>query len=92
METSEEFDAAVQRSRRAELAPFLILDVQPRPHQEEILEDLAAERANGHMRNLVVAATGTGKTIVAALGPRKARPSSCSSSVVVCVELTRRNA
>jgi superfamily II DNA or RNA helicase/HKD family nuclease len=68
-----EFDEAVQHSRRAELSPFLIIDVHARPHQEEILEDLAAERANGHMRNLVVSATGTGKTIVAALDYKRLR-------------------
>jgi superfamily II DNA or RNA helicase len=69
----EEFDAAVERTRREGLAPFLILDVQPRPHQEEMLEDLAAERANGHTRNLCVAATGTGKTVVAALDYKRLR-------------------
>lgn len=37
------------------------------PFQEEILDQLEAERAlRGHMRNLVVAATGTGKTVIAA--------------------------
>lgn len=44
------------------------LDVQPYPHQREILEKLASDRAvHGRMKNLVVAATGTGKTVVAAL-------------------------
>jgi superfamily II DNA or RNA helicase/HKD family nuclease len=38
------------------------------PFQEEILERLRAEReVHGRRRNLVVAATGTGKTVVAAL-------------------------
>lgn len=69
----EEFTAAVERAQRKQLAPYLILDIEPRPHQVEILEDLDAERANGHMRNLVVAATGTGKTIVAALDYRRLR-------------------
>ncbi len=68
-----QFDEVVSSTRRQALAPFLIVDVQPRPHQEEILEDLAAERANGHTRNLVVAATGTGKTIVAALDYKRLR-------------------
>ena len=36
-------------------------------HQVEMLEDLEAERLKGHHRNLVVAATGTGKTVIAAL-------------------------
>lgn len=43
------------------------LSVRPYPHQTEILDALAAERQAGHTRNLVVAATGTGKTITAAL-------------------------
>lgn len=63
----DEFDKAVQSERKKATAPFLQLDVLPRPHQQEILNELAAERAHGHTRNLVVAATGTGKTVVAAL-------------------------
>ncbi len=44
------------------------LEVRPYPHQEQILEALAAERdVHDRHRNLVVAATGTGKTVVAAL-------------------------
>ena len=44
------------------------LDIQPYSYQKEILDKLEAERkVRGHMRNLVVAATGTGKTVVAAL-------------------------
>jgi superfamily II DNA or RNA helicase/HKD family nuclease len=37
------------------------------PHQQAVLDALSAERAAGHTRNLVVAATGTGKTVIAAL-------------------------
>ncbi len=37
------------------------------PHQEAVLDALALERTRGHWKNLVVAATGTGKTVVAAL-------------------------
>ena len=44
----------------------LRVNVAPRTHQRVLLETLAAERALGHHRNLVVAATGTGKTWVAA--------------------------
>jgi len=62
-----QFTQAVKRTRHQQLAPFLKLDVEPRPHQREILAALATERSRGHHRNLVVAATGTGKTIVAAL-------------------------
>ena len=40
-------------------------DLRPHPFQERILDALAAARAVGKFRNLVVAATGTGKTVVA---------------------------
>ncbi|MFN9194851.1 MAG: DUF3427 domain-containing protein [Pseudomonadota bacterium] len=47
-------------------------DLQPKTYQHDILEQLAAERAHGRHRNLVVAATGTGKTVVAAFDYRNA--------------------
>ncbi len=40
-------------------------DLRPHPFQERILEALSAARAAGQNRNLVVAATGTGKTVIA---------------------------
>lgn len=44
------------------------LEIQPFLHQTEMLEELDAARSNrGEHRNLVVAATGTGKTVLAAL-------------------------
>lgn len=46
------------------------LEVFPRPHQALMLDQLAAERSRGHHENLVVAATGTGKTILSALDYR----------------------
>jgi superfamily II DNA or RNA helicase/HKD family nuclease len=52
-----------------ELLPF---DLNPYPFQDEMLDDLRREREVYHrMRNLVVAATGTGKTIVAAFDYRR---------------------
>lgn len=41
-------------------------DLRPKAYQQEMLDQLAAERRLGRRRNLVVAATGTGKTVVAA--------------------------
>lgn len=42
-------------------------DITPYPYQQEILDNLDAERKiRGYYRNLVVAATGTGKTVIAA--------------------------
>jgi superfamily II DNA or RNA helicase/HKD family nuclease len=50
------------------------IDVRPYGYQREILADLAAERlVHGRYRNLVVMATGTGKTVVAALDYRELR-------------------
>ena len=42
-------------------------DLKPFPHQQEILEQLRVERdLHQRFRNLVVAATGTGKTLISA--------------------------
>jgi superfamily II DNA or RNA helicase len=50
------------------------IDVHPYPYQQEILDELQAVReVHGHWRNLVVMATGTGKTIVAALDYQRLR-------------------
>lgn len=45
-------------------------DLQPKSYQQDMLEQLAAERSHGRCRSLVVAATGTGKTVVAAFDYR----------------------
>ena len=46
-------------------------DIRPYDYQVEILDKLRAERAiRGHDKNLVVAATGTGKTVIAAFDYR----------------------
>ena len=45
-------------------------DLQPKTYQQDMLEQLGAERAHGRNRNLLVAATGTGKTVVAAFDYR----------------------
>ena len=48
------------------------LEVRPYAHQREMLEQLEVERVvHGRHRNLVVAATGTGKTVIAALDYRR---------------------
>ncbi|MCR3921849.1 MAG: DUF3427 domain-containing protein [Firmicutes bacterium] len=46
--------------------PF-IFDIMPYPYQQEILDKLDAERkVRGYYKNLIVAATGTGKTVISA--------------------------
>lgn len=57
--------AARRNPERDALAAAVRL--HPYPHQTAVLEALEAERASGHHQNLVVAATGTGKTVIAAL-------------------------
>ena len=41
-------------------------DITPFPYQQQILDQLAQCRERGEMKNLVVAATGTGKTVISA--------------------------
>ena len=52
------------RGREVDLGP---LELRPEPFQERLLEQIALSRQQGHHRNLLVAATGTGKTVMAAL-------------------------
>ena len=48
------------------------LEIRPYPYQHAMLDQLDVERkVHGRWRNLVVAATGTGKTVVAALDYRR---------------------
>ena len=49
-----------------------VFDIHPYPYQQEILDKLNAEReVRGRNRNLVVAATGTGKTVISAFDYRR---------------------
>jgi superfamily II DNA or RNA helicase len=52
------------------LTPF---EIEPYPFQRQILERLQVERRKDHPHNLIAAATGTGKTIIAALDYRHLR-------------------
>lgn len=53
-----------------------LMDITPYPYQEEILDKVRAERElHQRCRNLVVAATGTGKTVLAAFDFLRLRPS-----------------
>ena len=55
-------------------AEVYTMDIAPYSYQQEILDRLEAERkVRGHYRNLVVAATGTGKTVISALDYKRFR-------------------
>jgi superfamily II DNA or RNA helicase len=43
------------------------IELRLEPFQEHLLECIALERARGYHRNLLVSATGTGKTVMAAV-------------------------
>lgn len=64
----ELFRRALARAKdKGVSGPALFFDLRPHSFQERILEALARERtAHDRWRNLVIAATGTGKTVVAA--------------------------
>lgn len=75
-ENGEHLEQALAQHDRRSLGEsstitFANLEVRPYPHQERMLETLRFERERrDHHKNLVVAATGTGKTVVAALDYR----------------------
>ncbi len=63
--------AALRREAGNDLLPsFTFFELEPKSYQSAMLEALVVERAHGRTRNLLVAATGTGKTVVAAFDYR----------------------
>lgn len=72
------FRRAVHQHRTPEKASTgttFFAELNPKPFQQRILEALDAARARGLDRNLIVAATGTGKTVISALDFRRLFPS-----------------
>lgn len=49
------------------------IELRPEPFQERLLEQIDLARAGGHHRNLLVSATGTGKTVMAAIDDARLR-------------------
>ncbi len=67
---ADQFQAEQQRAGRTDPGPRIMLsplEVRPHPYQSRLLELLEVARGQGHHRNLLVSATGTGKTVMAAL-------------------------
>ncbi len=71
---ADRFDRAVRATVAPDPSQNFHFDLQPWPFQREMLQRLDTERER-HLRyrNLVVAATGTGKTLVAAFDYRRLR-------------------
>lgn len=66
----EQFDEETERAGRTDTGPVVVLspiELRLEPFQERLLEQISLSRARGHHRNLLVAATGTGKTVMAAV-------------------------
>jgi superfamily II DNA or RNA helicase len=64
----EEFKEATKRIESNGPAVFLSpVELRLEPFQERLLEQINVARRAGHHRNLLVAATGTGKTVIAAV-------------------------
>lgn len=65
-----QFEAESRRSGRIDTGPTVILspiELRLEPFQERLLEKIAVARRQDHHRNLLVSATGTGKTVMAAV-------------------------
>ncbi len=63
----EDLRQAITRARNPPTRTMFFFDLHPHPFQERILESLERERSLRNLyRNLVIAATGTGKTMIAA--------------------------
>lgn len=55
-----------ERGNPQNVDEMFIFDLRPYGYQQAILEDIVAEREAGKNKHLVIAATGTGKTLMAA--------------------------
>lgn len=73
---AEEF--ALETKIERDTGPSIILspiELRLEPFQERLLEEVNVSRRQGHHRNLLVAATGTGKTVMAAVDYSRLRGS-----------------
>lgn len=64
---AEEFVRRASQGRVAYTTTLSPIELRPEPFQERLLELIALSREAGHHRNLLVSATGTGKTVMAAV-------------------------
>ena len=67
VDSSKLKDALKNQTYKDKNSVVAYFDLQPYPYQEEILEEFKAQREiHNRFRNLLVAATGTGKTVISA--------------------------
>ena len=59
------------------------IELRPEPFQERLLEQIALSRQRGHHRNLLVSATGTGKTVMAAVDYARLRETAATGAPAV---------
>jgi superfamily II DNA or RNA helicase len=82
----QRFDESISQARGATPAAFSEispLHVRPYPFQQEVLDQLQAERElHGRWTSLVVMATGTGKTVVSALDYERLRRSGAVNTLL----------
>lgn len=78
----EDFDRRSKRSGRDNQSDLMLFDIAPHPFQRRMLEQLAICRDSGRHRNLVVAATGTGKTVLSAFDFKSLRETLASSRLL----------
>ena len=73
-EARKTLKAALNKSKKSENDMTFELDIKPYAYQKEILDNLEAERkVFGRYKNLIVAATGVGKTVISAFDYKKFR-------------------
>ena len=67
-ENLDELNQALSREKSDESVaePLSFFDLRPYGYQQAILDDIEAERRAGKHKHLVISATGTGKTMIAA--------------------------
>ncbi|HEY4368681.1 MAG TPA: DUF3427 domain-containing protein [Steroidobacteraceae bacterium] len=64
----DEFQSRLDaQSKGASTSVLMPIELRAEPFQERLLEQIEISRQLGHHRNLLVSATGTGKTVMAAL-------------------------
>ena len=73
----DHFAKEASRSTTDRGATYILspIELRPEPFQERLLEQIAVSRQQGHHRNLLVSATGTGKTVMAAVDYARLRTS-----------------